>query len=250
MLPEEEESNYAIFRDCLSDLITTRLAPVKERRRVKGRKNEIKPAANPSPDENPAEDLADFIDYLATEIFLSLPVPLRTLSYKTLQSTPSLAAQYSVPLPLPLLESLTSPLPPSVPDTFTTFHLLPPTHDLPLLLSPVFEAYVTSASAPPPEHVYSVRATECEVCGRGHLPLTYHHLIPRQVQAKAVKRGWVGAWEVQKVAWLCRACHGFVHRVATNEELAREWNSVEKLGEREDVQAWAGWVGRVRWKKR
>ncbi|KAG8630211.1 hypothetical protein KVT40_001830 [Elsinoe batatas] len=250
MIPEEEESNYAVFRDCLSDLITTRLAPVKERRRVKGRKNEIKPVATPSTDDNPAEDLAEFIDYLATEIFLSLPVPLRTLSYEALQSSPSLASTYSTPLPSSLLDSLTSHLPPSVPDTFTTFHLLPPSQDLSLLLSPVFESYITSASSPPPEHTYGTRATECEICEREHLPLTYHHLIPRQVQAKAVKRGWVEAWEVQKVAWLCRACHGFVHRVATNEELAREWNSVEKLAGREDVQAWAGWVGRVRWKKR
>ena len=52
------------------------------------------------------------------------------------------------------------------------------------------------------------------------------------------------------MAWLCRACHSFVHRVAGNEELAREWDSVEKLAEREDVRAFVGWVGRVRWKSR
>jgi hypothetical protein len=38
--------------------------------------------------------------------------------------------------------------------------------------------------------------------------------------------------------------------VATNEELAREYGSVERLGEREDVRRFAGWVGRVRWKAR
>jgi hypothetical protein len=32
------------------------------------------------------------------------------------------------------------------------------------------------------------------------------------------------------------------------EELAREWYTVEGLLEREDVRAFAGWVGRVRWK--
>jgi len=69
------------------------------------------------------------------------------------------------------------------------------------------------------------------------------------MHAKAVKRGWAKEWELQKVAWLCRACHSFVHRIASNEELAKELNSVDKLIERDDVQSWAKWVGRIRWKK-
>lgn len=52
------------------------------------------------------------------------------------------------------------------------------------------------------------------------------------------------------MAWLCRACHGFVHGVGSNEVLAREWWSVELLLGREDVRRWRGWVGRVRWKSR
>lgn len=68
------------------------------------------------------------------------------------------------------------------------------------------------------------------------------------MHAKAVKRGWHGEWELGKVAWLCRACHSFVHKIAGNEELAREYYSVELLLEREDVVKWAGWVGKVRWK--
>lgn len=94
------------------------------------------------------------------------------------------------------------------------------------------------------------RAAACELCERGWVPLTYHHLIPRSVHAKAAKRGWAAEWELNKVAWLCRACHSFVHSVAGNEELAREWASVERLAEREDVQRWVKWVSRVRWKSR
>lgn len=37
--------------------------------------------------------------------------------------------------------------------------------------------------------------------------------------------------------------------MASNEELARDWFTVEKMMEREDVRVWAGWVGRIRWKK-
>lgn len=68
------------------------------------------------------------------------------------------------------------------------------------------------------------------------------------MHTKAVKRGWHREWEVNKVAWLCRACHSYVHQIATNEELAREFYDVEMLLERQDVQRFAAWVGRVRWK--
>ena len=80
--------------------------------------------------------------------------------------------------------------------------------------------------------------------------LTYHHLIPREMHDTAVKRGWHPEWMLNRVAWLCGACHRFVHRVATNEELAKDWWCVERLMEREDVRKWVGWVGRVRWKAR
>ena len=52
------------------------------------------------------------------------------------------------------------------------------------------------------------------------------------------------------MAWLCGACHRFVHKCATNEELAKEWFTVERLMQREDMRTWAGWVGRIRWKAR
>jgi len=52
------------------------------------------------------------------------------------------------------------------------------------------------------------------------------------------------------MAWLCRACHSFVHRVASLDELAKEYYTVEKLLEREDVRRFGEWVGKVRWKAR
>jgi hypothetical protein len=36
--------------------------------------------------------------------------------------------------------------------------------------------------------------------------------------------------------------------MATNEELAREYYTVDLIMERDDAQDWAKWVGRVRWK--
>jgi 5-methylcytosine-specific restriction endonuclease McrA len=96
----------------------------------------------------------------------------------------------------------------------------------------------------------ATRAAACELCARDWVPLTYHHLVPRSTHERALKRGWHAEWELNKVAWLCAACHRCVHRVASNEELAQEWHTVEALLEREDVRRFVDWVGRVRWKKR
>lgn len=94
----------------------------------------------------------------------------------------------------------------------------------------------------------STRTTECEICGRDWIPLSYHHLIPKEVHGKVLKRKWHEEWRLNSVAWLCRACHSFVHRCESNEVLARDYWTVERLLEREDVQQWAKWVSRVRWK--
>ncbi|TGZ80166.1 hypothetical protein EX30DRAFT_320474 [Ascodesmis nigricans] len=112
------------------------------------------------------------------------------------------------------------------------------------ILREVVEEYIGAASAPPP--VWSkTRTTECEICDReGNV--TYHHLIPRSVHKKVLKRGWHQEWRLNVVAWLCRPCHSAVHRCASNEELAREYYTVEKLLEREDIQKWRNYISKQR----
>ena len=154
-----------------------------------------------------------------------------------------------------------SRLPPSVHDTLAS-SALPAAEEL---LTPVLTALLTpspedsdlstpsSAVATPRNgNGRGPRPAECEICARPatQIPLTAHHLVPRSVAAKAVKRGWHTAEKTTDLAWLCRACHSFVHGVASNEELAREWYSVELLFTREDVGRWAAWAGRVRYLKR
>lgn len=187
--------------------------------------------------------------FLASEVFTSLPSTLQTLSYTAIQQTPTLlTSTYPIPLPYSLLETLTSTLPTSVPDTLTTYGLLSSATDIPEFLSPLLTDYISAVTAPPP--IWSTTRTEaCEICERSWIPLSYHHLIPRSVHDKVRKRGWHEEWQLNSVAWLCRACHGFVHRMAPNEELAREWFTVERIMDREDVRVWAGWVGKIRWKR-
>jgi 5-methylcytosine-specific restriction endonuclease McrA len=190
--------------------------------------------------------LADvWAQYLASEIFPALPEDLRTLSYSAFQNDSKLATKYSLPLSRTTTEALLDYMPPSVLDSLSTYLTIEPSN----FLTKPLESYISTTTSPPP--IYSsTKTSSCELCLRSWIPLTYHHLIPRSVHAKALKRGWCEEWELNKVAWLCRSCHSMVHRVASNEELAREWDSVEKLLTREDVTAFVGWVGRVRWNSR
>jgi hypothetical protein len=123
--------------------------------------------------------------------------------------------------------------------------------DVPDFMHRVLNEYVPAVTMPPPVWATTRAAVDaCEICERDWIPLSYHHLIPRGVHAKVRRKGWHGDWMLNSVAWLCRACHSFVHRMASNEELAREWFTVDRILEREDVRVWAKWVGRVRWKAR
>ncbi|KAK4990687.1 hypothetical protein LTR50_002387 [Elasticomyces elasticus] len=250
MIQNEEQENFGIFRECLSGLLVSRLAasPDKTSRRkaVKGRKNNIKPVVElrEQQEANDAAELADFMDYLAVEIFTALPADLRTLSYTAIQNDALLSSSYTVPFDSKTLDKLLAHVPPTVIDSLVSYSLLPDPTDFSKTLDRVFASYVSAATAAPPEHTPLTRGTACEICEREHIPLTYHHLIPKQVHTKVLKRGWHKEWELNKVAWLCRACHSFVHKCASNEELAKQWYSVERLMERDDVQAWAKWVGK------
>jgi hypothetical protein len=146
--------------------------------------------------------------------------------------------------------------------------------------APIFTAYITTVTAPPPPpRSTKADAAGCEICGRDWINLSYHRmsnlsalfllvippagdfsplgrkgiadhrplfccwtdLIPRMVHDKVVKRGWHREDELQNVAWLCGACHRFVHRFRGHEELAREYFTVERLLQAEEVRRFAGW---------
>ena len=182
-----------------------------------------------------------FLQYISTELFHCLPTDLRTPSSHT---TDALSVSPST------LSIVLARLPPTVADSLVSYRLLPSSADLPALVTSIVESYVAAITNLATMSSRLTPTTECELCARDWIPLTYHHLIPRSTHDKVLKRGWHPEWRLNMGAWLCRACHDFVHRSAKNEELARYWWSLDLLREREDVQAWVKWVGRVRWKKR
>jgi hypothetical protein len=281
MMQNENENNLSIFRECVSDaLIQRSLAETKKQ--VRRRASEARKQVSTSQDdEDETSDLAEFADvctinyhiqhapfylffffkkkkpnkfkikeqYIATELFTSFPSDFQTLSYPTIQKSLNLTSKYTSPLPETTLTHLLSLTPPSIPDSLHTYAFLTDPSSLPNFLLPILNAYIGATTAAPPPWS-STRTSACEICERDWIPLTYHHLIPKETHAKVMKRGWHEEWELNRVAWLCGACHRFVHACATNEELAREWWSVERLMMREDVRDWARWRGGVRWKKK
>lgn len=61
MISEDEVANYEDFRDCVSELLISRLSATedkKKKRAVKGRKNEIKPVSRPEQNQEDNDALA------------------------------------------------------------------------------------------------------------------------------------------------------------------------------------------------
>ncbi|RPD53789.1 hypothetical protein L226DRAFT_517642 [Lentinus tigrinus ALCF2SS1-7] len=212
---------YSTFKDCLA-------------RRILAEPG----ITEASTDQDDADVLDDFTSYLSEEIWPTLPPALRSATHETRDQVPDIDD-------LPL-ETTT---PPSFVDTLSSYGLVPSDSDghevAVAFLRKVLRDYLEEACAPPP--VWSkTRTTECEICER-EVPLTYHHLIPREVHDKVVKKKWHPEAMLNSVAWLCRPCHSVVHRVASNEVLAREFYTVELLLGREDIQKWRKYAAKQRW---
>lgn len=83
----------------------------------------------------------------------------------------------------------------------------------------------------------------CELCGRTHLPLTRHHLIPQSRHNKArTKRQFDRQTMKTELALLCRACHSQVHAVLDNHQLAQYYFSVAALREHPEIARFAAWI--------
>lgn len=256
----DNSGNYDAFRDCVFTTVVDKSSVPRRkptRRDNGGKKKNVFPTAvrlsghisTLDNNQTNPEELGDFSSYLATEIFSDLPVDLKTLSYDSLQEDSILSDKWSLPLTLSTIEEICTHISGTVTDSLVAYGLIePPKSDLQTFMSALLSAYIPSVTVPPPKWI-DTKKSACEICDRDWVPLTYHHLIPRQVHAKVLKRGWHDEKQLNSVAWLCRACHTFVHRMSSNEDLAKAFYSLDLICERDDVQKWAQWIGKVRWKK-
>jgi hypothetical protein len=77
---------------------------------------------------------------------------------------------------------------------------------------------------------------DCEMCSR-HMLLTFHHLIPKDTHPTYLKKRLPAGIEGEPTrsflntygTMVCGACHGYIHSLASNEVLAKEYNTLEKI---------------------
>lgn len=75
----------------------------------------------------------------------------------------------------------------------------------------------------------------CELCEREEVRLTVHHLIPRQ-QTKRKKA------DPGPTLSICPACHRQIHTLFSNQQLAKDLYSSEKLRQHPDMERFLAWV--------
>lgn len=83
----------------------------------------------------------------------------------------------------------------------------------------------------------------CALCHR-KMPLTWHHLFPRDVHKKFLKRGLMTQQDCVLGISICRQCHNTIHRFFDNETLAEKLHSLESLLEEESIQKWVAYASK------
>jgi 5-methylcytosine-specific restriction protein A len=75
---------------------------------------------------------------------------------------------------------------------------------------------------------------QCPLCERDgdFLKPSKHHLVPK-------------SWDGRVTADICADCHRQIHALFTLPELAREYDTLDKLRAAEPMQRWIKWAGRA-----
>ena len=96
---------------------------------------------------------------------------------------------------------------------------------------------------------------KCELCGREHVALTKHHLVPRRILKKKSGKwirkhcpfllitGHEGKYNaIGRCANICRPCHDFIHATFSHSQLAKDYNTIQKIAEHPDTKKWVEFV--------
>lgn len=90
---------------------------------------------------------------------------------------------------------------------------------------------------------FATPASACELCGRGGLPLTRHHLIPRTRHPNKRNKRLFSRTDVrERLAMLCRACHSMCHSVLTEKQMETQYNTLAALASHPEIARFVDWV--------
>lgn len=181
-MQEPSEPQFSVFKDCIAQ----RLLHISESTGTA----DVETQVSGSGPESSQSGLDDFASYLAIEAWPIIPTVLQNADYETREAIPD-----------PSTVSLDS-ISTAFVDSLVSYGVVQDSEDALVFLKKTIDSYFEQACAPPPVWS-STRTEECAICGR-EVPLTYHHLIPRSVHTKVLKKGWHPKSMLNSVAWLCR----------------------------------------------
>lgn len=82
----------------------------------------------------------------------------------------------------------------------------------------------------------------CSLCNVNYAT-SFHHMIPKAVFKKRyIRQEFNKQGVTQHVKPLCRPCHMFIHKAFTHEELALEYNTIEKMRANGLVRKFVGYI--------
>jgi hypothetical protein len=84
----------------------------------------------------------------------------------------------------------------------------------------------------------------CELCQRGPMPLTFHHLIPSTLHKNAWFKKNFTRDEMQEGINICQLCHSGIHQLIDEKVLGREYNTKDKLLMNEAVLKHVEWASK------
>ena len=82
----------------------------------------------------------------------------------------------------------------------------------------------------------------CCLCFRDVSNITMHHLVPKTRHKNKKNKKLYSRREVIEKAPTCEPCHNNVHMVLSEKELARNYNTIEKLREHPDIKKFTNWI--------
>jgi hypothetical protein len=83
---------------------------------------------------------------------------------------------------------------------------------------------------------------KCDLCERENV-LTFHHLIPTCLHTNKWFRKNYSSSELQKGINICQIdCHREIHRLIPEKELGKNYNTIDKLMEHEQVRKYINWI--------
>ena len=231
-------SNHAIFLECFWNHVCLSYGasrfPRVHRDGPRGSSASTLSGAGKSPEgEVPQHTLQALVDSFATRLFMALPSELRSISVQKARDFPE---YYSKTYSISKTMLICLDLPDDLDDSSKDYLGIAKGADLKRLYAPVLCDYVKAASQ---------NYGSCEICQRHRFKLTRHHLIPRAMHDRLLKQGSCVKHQLNRVAWLCRGCHEFIHHRIKPHVLAQKYPSVELLLRRPDVREWAKSIRKI-----